>query len=512
MDFNSLANDIASLDIKTVFGIPGSGATLSLIDALEKKDIGFCLTHFEGTAVLIAATIGRLSGKAGISLSIKGPGLVNSLPGLATAWFESFPVVHLAEAFSPETPLSQAHKRLDHTSLVSAVTKGLRNICQTGPNLMEMASWAEAELPGPAVMELVTSKEPNIPIPFFPATTGNAEKITALISRSQKPIVIAGSLAIRNGWTGYLAALDIPVFSTAAAKGIIDETLSHSAGVYTGVGGKLTPEYNMISNADLVVGIGLNPREVLKVKPFQCKAVLIESIKIPGSDGFAFSCYAGVDAIKPAIDALKQKTWGIEELSAVKNRLKSHLDDSFLPAQVFQLIDDHFKGNVRAVMDTGYFCTIGEHIWLARKSDGCLLSGCGRYMGAGLPMAIGASMFDKSIPTIAFIGDGGIGMYLAEARIAVRNCLPLLIVLMTDNAFGSIRTRAINEGFTQNPLIMDGKSWSGIFNSMDISSIRTENLKQVGMALSSWKPGSGPLFLEIPFDLELYEAMVKGIR
>jgi len=115
-------------------------------------------------------------------------------------------------------------------------------------------------------------------------------------------------------------------------------------------------------------------------------------------------------------------------------------------------------------------------------------------------------------PTVLVTGDGGVAMYLAEAKLAVQHKLPLLIVLMTDNAFGSVRTRAIKEGLTQKPLTMDGKSWVPVFDSLGIAGTRAENINAVRNALAAWIPGNGPGFLEIPFEPDAYEAMVAGIR
>lgn len=512
MDFNGLANDIAAYGIERVFGIPGSGPSLSLIDALEKRGVDFCLTHFEGTGTLMAGTMGRLSGRAGISLSIKGPGFANAVPGLTAAWFESFPVVHLTEAAPPGAPASQAHKRLDHAPLVSGIAKGVRALSERGGSLSEMASWAEAETPGPVVLELAGSQEPPAPMPAARLTTGKADMILDLIEASQKPLVIAGSLAVRQGWTRRLNSLNIPVFCTAGAKGVVDETLPHAAGVYTGVGGELAPESKVMLQSDLVVSLGLTAREVLGAKPFPCKAVTVEAVETPGVEAFSFLQSSGIDGAMPVLDALHQKNWGLDLLSHVRSRLHSHLENGFLPAQVFQTVDRHFDGRVRAVMDTGYFCTIGEHVWPARRPEWCLLAGQSRYMGTGLPMALSAALHDRSVPTIAFLGDGGVGMYLSEAKIAARYRLPLLFLLMTDNAFGSIRTTAIQKGLTQSPLVMDGASWVGVFSAMGVPGERAENLTAANSVLAHWNPLNGPAFLEIPFDPDAYEAMVKGVR
>ena len=510
--FERLADDIRAGGAGMVFGIPGSGATLSLIDALEKRGIPFHLTHFEGSGVLMAATVGHLSGHAGISLSIKGPGLANAVPGLTASWLEAFPVVHFAEAFPPGSPASQAHKRLDQAGLCAPITKGARYVPLTGEGFPEVAAWAEGEEPGPVLFELAERAPETFALPSPGAAQSASAPLQELVRRSARPVVIAGSLAIRRGWSEALARLQVPVFSTAAAKGVVDETLPYSAGVYTGVGLSLTPEHRLLSDADLVVGLGLTAREVLAAKPFACPAINIEAVDTPGVDGFAFARRAGVASFAETIDALANISWGAERVSQLLAALDTRVGAGFLPGSVFASIERCFVGRARIVLDTGYFCTIGEHAVRARSPGLCLLSGQGRYMGTGLPMAIGASLYDRSLPTIAVLGDGGIGMYLAEIKLAVRHKLPLLVMLMTDNAFGSLRTRAIREGLTQKPLFMDSGSWVDVLGALGAPGTRADSSNAVDAALKAWDPGSGPAFLEMPFDADLYERMVADIR
>ena len=75
-DLHVLADGMAEEGVSRVFGIPGSGSSLTLLDALEQREVPFCLTHFEGSAALMAGAVGRLSGRAGVAIGIYygGPG------------------------------------------------------------------------------------------------------------------------------------------------------------------------------------------------------------------------------------------------------------------------------------------------------------------------------------------------------------------------------------------------------------------------------------------------------
>jgi acetolactate synthase-1/2/3 large subunit len=512
--FDQLADDIQSIGTKVVFGIPGSGATLSIIDALESRGIDFHLTQFEGSGVLMAGTYGHLSGRSGLSLSIKGPGLTNSIPGLAACSMEAFPLIHLAEAAAPNAPASQAHKRIDQNSLCSTVTKGSCYLPPSGKGFKTMSAWAEAEEPGPVLIQLAEKTfegVKDIPRPTK-CTVPLNQIVSDIIRNAKRPVIIAGALAVRKQWEVALSTLHIPVFSTASAKGVIDETLNHSAGVYTGVGLSLTPEYHLIPQSDLVIGIGLTAREVLAVNPFNCKSINIEAVNTPGTEAFEFTARIRVDDFVEVVSLLKAKNWGLHLLEASLAALRSRMFSDFLPGIIFHSIESRFSGMVRMVLDTGYFCTIGEHAWRAKRSDLCLLSGQSRYMGTCLPMAIGAAIYDKSIPTIAVVGDGGIGMFLSDIKLAVRLKLPLLLILMTDNSFGSIRTRAIKDGLTQKPLIMDGGSWVSVLEAFGVPGVRTESLAAFENSIACWKISTGPAYIEISFHQDNYQNMVQNIR
>jgi acetolactate synthase-1/2/3 large subunit len=511
-DIDELANQIADHGVPMVFGIPGGGLSLSLIDALERRDIPFHLTHFEGAASIMAATLGHLKQKSGVSLSIRGPGLVNSSPGIAVAWFESLPLVHIAESIHPNASFAEAHKRLDHNLFMKAISKGSRSSSFSG-GFQALATHALSEAPGPVIMNLVSKTVDNeFPFDDPPQIELDIKDALDLIKQAKYPVVIAGSAALRANLSESISRLNCPIFSTVSAKGVINEFSWQSCGVYTGVGLSLTPEAIILPQADLVIGIGLNAKEVLSVKPFGCSYLAINAVQAAGDDAFSPNVSIGISAAKEICSALEVKEeWGAKNISIVRENLHSRATEKFLPGVIFDAIADTLD-NPCMVMDTGYFCTIGEHIWKASAPSSCLLSAQGRYMGTSLPMAIAASIHNPLRPTIACVGDGGIGMYLSEVLLAVKLNLPVLIVLMTDGAFGSIRTRAIKERLTQKPLLMSQKSWVSIFESFGLSSERSESLDKVIDFINKWKLIGGPAFLEIPFDMNDYESMTRDIR
>ncbi len=512
-EVEKLAADIAAAGTTHVFGITGSGASLLLCDRLEKAGIAVIRTQFEGSAAIMAGTVGRITGKPGVALSIKGPGVANLMPGLAVSSFETFPMVAVSEAYPPGSPPSSAHKRLDHAAMAAAVTKAVRPLSTGGPGFREAATCAAAEVPGPVLLEITGAAiedSPALPVPVAPP---HDAIVIARIAAAQKPVVIAGTLALRQGWGEALARLQVPVFTTPSAKGVIDETLPHAANVFTFTGLEQTPEAQLLAEADLVVGLGIRPGELLATKPFPCPAINVEAVAdVPGAEAFKFAAVAAATQAPAIFAALAGKGWGLERLAAQLKQLDVVMLEGFLPGRAFRTLEEHFGRKARLVLDTGYFCTIGEHAIRAARADLCLMSGQGRYMGTGLPMALGAALCDASVPTVAVLGDGGIGMYVGELRLAVERRLPLLVLLMSDGRFGSIATRAIKDKLTQAPLTPGDPSWMGVMAGFGLPATRVSSEQDLRRALAAWDPAAGPAYIEAVFPPEPYERMVAGIR
>ena len=509
-----LADNINRSGVAKVFGIPGGGASLELIDGLINKDINFYTTHFEASAAIMAGTIGRLTGKAGLAVSIKGPGIANMVPGLAVCFLESYPLVAICESYHGNASISKVHKRMDHALLTKEVVKSCRYLSDNLESYNSAARYAESEIPGPVLLNLAEGSDGlDVKGKKEVETAEMDDRFYNNLDDSQKPIVIAGSLAIRQGWSDLLSKLNIPVFTTASAKGLIDETLPHAAGVYSGVGQGMVTENSLIPDADLVIGLGLRNTEVLAAKAFPCHAINIEMKDENLISGFDFNYGLFLHQASDVFERLLSKSWGRSEIYELRKTMINHLtNQGFLPARILDILAGHFNRKVRLVVDTGYFCTIAEHIWLSEKSDMFLCAGNSRYMGTAIPMALGAAFHDPSVPIVAAVGDGGIGMYLADLKLAVSNKLPLMVLLFSDGRYGSICARAIEKNLDLAPLKITEPSWLKVLEGMGMESIRAKNSESFHEAISQWEPNSGPIFIECIFEPELYQEMVKGIR
>ena len=186
----------AASKTKHAFGVPGSGQSLELIQAMGDHGVAFHSVYHEGAAAIMAGTVGRLSDDIALAIAIKGPGLANMVAGMAACTYENLPMLALSEAYGPGVPLAKAHKRLDQVALTAAVAKGQRYLAAEGPGYDDLAAWAKAETSGPVFVELAGAVATEKPVPKI-LPNADIGDVLGRINRSQRPAIIAGTYALR---------------------------------------------------------------------------------------------------------------------------------------------------------------------------------------------------------------------------------------------------------------------------------------------------------------------------
>ena len=514
-DIGMLAQEFVRLGVRDVFGIPGEGPSLDLINEMERRGSTFYSVCHEGAGALMAGGYGRAMGMPGICLSIKGPGFANMLAGIASNWLDRNPVLSLSESYGPGSSPNRMHKRLSQRAIVTPLVKAYAD--NPAPELIsELWNVCIAEEPGPVHIDISTSLNSSTyegsvtecdlqPLP---------QDIADAIRTAARPVVIAGSLAARRPWRKRLADLRIPIFTTVAGKGALDEAQPWAAGIFTNAGGPLAPERNVLSHADLIVGLGLRTTEILDVCPLPGRLIMLDELGNRAQGlGAAEESLVKEEGFHEALNLLADKEWGEAELETARTKLFERMQvDRWLPAGVFTLIQTVLPDSTRYVLDTGNFCTMGEHVLAAHHPGQVMGSAYGRSMGVGIPTGLGAALGTRETPTVIVVGDGGARMYPEAITLAVRERLPVLILLMNDGSYASVRQAAVKKSYSQIPLFMHECSWPEVFHGFGCPSERIESFAALTRAIESWKQSSGPLFLDLAFDPKAYLSMTEGIR
>lgn len=513
----NLAQQLRAAGVENAFGVTGSGATWDLITFLEEQGVRYYPAAHEAAGAIMAGGAARSSGKIAAALSIKGPGMANMLPGLLNCNYENIPVLTLAEAYDDDVPAYISHKRLNHDSLLASVVKqkmALSDVDPAGDNLRALLGCATAEVPGPVHLELKKSAQQVQKKTEQPSLESKLpDSVIRQIEQAQRPLLIVGSLALRREWRTLLADLKIPVLTTVAAKGAVDEQLPQAAGIFTGVGKTLAPENALLPQADLVIGIGLRHIEVLRAKTFAAPLILLDEVDQGMAGGFGGALTLANDAaIKQVLFALQGKAWGSDIIAESLTKMRSALinADDWLPAQCFDVLN-RAADPYALVLDTGSFCTIGEHLWDSSADRPFFGSSNGRYMGTGLPTAIGVSIGRRDLPVVCAVGDGGMRMYPAEIKLAVTERLPLCVILMSDGVYGSIATAKKDPAMSSRAVTIDRPSWWQTVGTMGCAAVQVRSVESFAQAFAGWDRQQ-PLFIEAAFDAAKYRDMTADLR
>lgn len=515
-DMVYLAQELVRLGTRCAFGIPGEGPSLELLTELQRLGCAFHLVSHEAAGALMAGGFGRVAGIPGISLSIKGPGFSNMLAGIASNWLDRNPMLSLSESYGPGTSPYRMHKRLAHAAMARPVVKAYAD--NPSPKyLPQLWALCLAEEPGPVHLDISAR--------MAQTWTASPTRETAIhcsvplnviqrLRQSHRPVVIAGALATRRSWHTILTALQVPVFTTVAGKGAMDEALPHAAGVFTNSGGTNAPESQILPKADLILGLGLRTTELIDIKAFPAPLLVVDECTDRANGlGALMEAAVAPEAMPEILEMLTSKVWGGDEVAATKAVLQSTLNvDCWLPAGVFGRLQARLPETALFFLDTGNFCTIGEHVLTAQRPRQIMGSALARSMGVALPTGVGAALAARHTPVVVAVGDGGVRMYPDVITIAVREKLPVLVLLMMDGSFSSIRQGALKKGLTQEPLCLDSSYWTRVFQALGCPAEQITSYSALEQALQAWDMSTGPLFLALVFDTTAYLAMTEGIR
>ena len=268
-----IAIHLKNIGVQKVFGVPGGGSSLDLIDAFDKVDIDFHLVKREDAAVIMASVFGELTKSIGVALVTKGPGLSNSINGIAYSSLDRSPLILFSDGFSDKLSSFVTHQVFDQKKLMSPFSKNYTNLQNENPEKEFKDIVSNALMPpyGPVYIELISSvAQTIIENKNFEPINDNADqsfslddKVISLIEKSRKPVIILGLENLIEDTSKTVAEIinivNCPTLVTYKAKGVIPDEHENLVGIFTG--GKA--EQISILDSDLIVLIGLDPVELI---------------------------------------------------------------------------------------------------------------------------------------------------------------------------------------------------------------------------------------------------------
>ena len=119
----AVAREIARSGVERVFGFPGGGGNLDLMDALGRAGVEFVLTRTEGSAALMGCAHAELTGQPAVVIVGSGPGLASVVNGVAHAHLDRVPMVVISDRQSAEELATTGHQVIDQRALLAPITK-----------------------------------------------------------------------------------------------------------------------------------------------------------------------------------------------------------------------------------------------------------------------------------------------------------------------------------------------------------------------------------------------------
>ena len=447
--------------VTRIFGIPGGGSSLDLIDAAGRQGVDFVLARSETAAAFMAAVTAELTGAPGVVLTGIGPGAASAVNGIAYAFLERAPVVLITDAREPDTGGSGAaappHQVFDQQALFAPITKASRRLSpETGACVLaDLLDRALSQPQGPVHVDL-SAKDAGSPATAPAAGLGEAaganpgaveggiEAARALMSDSRRPVVLAGMQTRDAGAAGALgrlaAKLGCPVLTTYKAKGVVPDNHPQTIGHFTGA----RAEAEALAQADLIISVGLDPGELIPV-PWCLEAPLLALSVYPGLVFPAAPAAAVHGPLAACIDDLAgvgtASDWNPAEIGALKRRLRGRLrleGSGHTSQSVAEAAAALAPTGARITVDAGAHMFSVMALWPAQAPYDALKSTGLSTMGFALPAAIAAALAEPARPVVAFTGDGGLMMCLAELSTAARLGCRLSVVVLNDAALALI--------------------------------------------------------------------------
>lgn len=459
--------------VERVFGVPGE-ENLDLIESLRTSSIELVVTRHEQHAAFMAASCGRLTGRAGVCLATLGPGATNLVTGVAYANLCGMPLVAVTGQKPLRGNVEGRFQQVDVVGIFRPLTKWATSIAggRAIPTSVRHAfKTAESERPGAVHLELpedvagedVGELRPHPRVRLRrPVPDDKAVRLAAeLVREARRPLLLVASggnrKRIGKQLTQFVEKTGIYCVSTQMGKGVLPD--DHPRSLFSLGIHKQDYVHRAIEAADLLVTVGYTiveyppsvwnerrDKRVLHVdfSPAEPDEYYSPTLELTGDVSYSLW------ALHERLGTQRRQDPDLEKLRTfIRERL--HAD----AAQGWPVGPRALAREVRRVLgrkdvvslDNGIF-----KIWFSRcyetyAENTLLVDNALATMGAGLAQGMTAKLLHPERRVIAVCGDGGYLMNAQDLETAVRLRLALVILLVRDDAYGFIRWKQRSLGF-----------------------------------------------------------------
>jgi len=515
--------------VRTLFGLPGGGGNLDLIQAAGRAGLPFVLTATETGSAIAAIAQAEITGAPGACITTLGPGAASVVNGVACAKLERAPLLVITDSQVSDALFE--HQRIDHHALLAPVVKWSGSLAP--PNGHKSIDTAFAQLaagtPGPVHLDCPADFESSVfkgwRVPEHPKIDEplNPPAFLPDYCSAPKPLLIVGLASRRSdddvsGIRSACKRLKIPALVTYKAKGVIPDDHPWFGGVFTH--GLI--EQKLIEQSSLLIGVGFDPVEILP-RPWKYPQPVLSfsSWELP-TDHVPFA-HQHVNDIGETMTWVARwmvmSQWNVEDVRLSVDTARSAVrfagadDPETLTAQtVVAAAAARFAGQARVTVDAGAHMLPAMMLWPASEPNEMLISNGLSTMGFALPAAIGAGLLDRSRPVVALIGDGGLLICMGELATLVRERLKVIVLVLNDSSLSLIEIKQQARKLPPAGVALGDLNWSRIAEGFGIRAWAVRTPVELEHALDAAAAIDGPSLIDATIDRTNYPDIMKAIR
>jgi pyruvate dehydrogenase (quinone) len=471
----ALIERLADWGVDTVFGLPGDGIN-GIMEGLRRHQdrVRFVLVHHEEAAAFMATAHAKATGRIGVCLATSGPGGIHLLNGLYDAKLDHMPVLAitgmqetalLGTGYQQEVNLdklfvdvaaydqmiynpAQLPSVVDNAVRTAYARRGVAHI--TVPNDIQVAEadadpWqhvAPARAPATAPVMLQAPGRPG---------EEDLQRVAALLNEGRKIAILAGAGArhARDELLAAAEALGAPIVKTLSGKAVVPDDSPYTTGGIGLLGTR--PSEELMEQIDTLFMVGTNfpytkhlpaPGQVriaqIEADPARAGGRVVTEVPVVGDAKLALQGL--LPLLKPRTDTSFLHDCQ-DKMSKWRRNMAAQADaarDPIAPQYVVSVMDELAADDAVLTCDSGTVATWAARHWGIRGGREFFLSGNLASMAPGLPYAIGIQHAFPGRQVIAYVGDGGFAMLMAEFLTAIKHKLPVKIVINNNNSLGQI--------------------------------------------------------------------------
>ncbi|MBI2572239.1 acetolactate synthase large subunit [Candidatus Woesearchaeota archaeon] len=515
--------------VEYVFAVPGE-ENLDLLESLRTSKIKVIVNRHEQCAAFMAATYGRLTGKAGVCLATLGPGATNLVTGMAHAHLGGMPMVAITGQKGIRENFQASFQVLDIVNMMRPLTKravqihGPKSIPKEIRTAFKLATTerhgvCHIELPEDIAHEQVDEK-----FASYHATTVRRpiadEKAIAtaadMIKSAKNPILIVSSRAQRRSVSAaiksFCNATGLYVVHTQLGKGVLGD--DHAQSLYAFGIHKKDYVHCIVEKADLIVTVGYSvgehPPSVWNRD--MNKKILHLDFTPAEVDIYYNPTWEVIGDIGQSLESLTKQLNGYHYAGSYEKKVKTELTTKLLVEEAenssFPLRPRRIVKECRAVLGKEDIICLDNGIyklWFSRhyptyNIGTFLLDNALATMGAGLPSAMTAKLLYPQKRVLAVCGDGGFMMNSQELETAVRLKLNIVVLILNDNAYGFIKWKQQNAGFKDFSLDYSNPDFVKYAEAYGAKGYKVTKAEELGKILEKAFGQKGPVLIECPID------------